>query len=656
MFSLLDQDLNTFIAYYKENFPSSIEETIRIGNDVCNNTFLFRDHWEMERTNIPITFEETIKWDSVPHGNPEWTYALNRHTCLLNLAKCYAYTQDEKYTTHFIRLLDDWLTHVPLTSESMYTTWRPIEAGLRVENWLKAIQIFSQSPLLSEAFIKRITDSLLIHKDYLLKSSTTFQALSNWGVLQDHGLFLLGLYFEDSDCIAIASNRLENSLFLQVFADGSHWEQSPMYHCEVLHCFLNFARLAKQYAVTIPQRCYDHIEKMSFALAMWCKPGNILPCQSDSDSIDASDLLAQAAVLFNNSHLKYMVGSLYPEHALWNTGMSSLLVYDKIPSIAPTYTSYALTDSGNYMLRSDLSPSANWLHMHCGTLGSGHGHADLLHIDLSAYGEDIFIDTGRYTYVNNHLRKQLKLPAAHNTTRVDGKDFSECIDSWGYSHLAVPVKGEYTFTDTADYISGAHLGYMNLESGGVFTTRKVIYYKPDIYIIVDAFYGKGTHVVEQNFHFGLTGSLSPTPQGGLFTGIQSSAHILCLGSDLNLAYSKSPCSTEYNQLDYCDTLNVSKSIKEFGCLITVVSTSPINTPHAIEAKLLPIHLEKAGTILSSDQAIGVEITKNDFSTTLILAHQEVISEVDLFSTGKYRGYGKVILFTDNTPEGLTLCW
>lgn len=92
--------------------------------------------------------------------------------------------------------------------------------------------------------------------------------------------------------------------------------------------------------------------------------------------------------------------------------------------------------------------------------GPATGHADLLHVDAGIAGEDVLIDSGRYTYVNTPLRRELKSPAAHNTTRVDDLDFSTCLDSWGYSALAIPVKGEHCFTDSADYVSGAHLGYL----------------------------------------------------------------------------------------------------------------------------------------------------------------------------------------------------
>ena len=54
--------------------------------------------------------------------------------------------------------------------------------------------------------------------------------------------------------------------------------------------------------------------------------------------------------------------------------------------------------SGNTYFRSDWSERANFLHLHSGTMGAGHGHSDKLHIDLVVNGEDVLMDGGRYTY------------------------------------------------------------------------------------------------------------------------------------------------------------------------------------------------------------------------------------------------------------------
>ena len=60
----------------------------------------------------------------------------------------------------------------------------------------------------------------------------------------------------------------------------------------------------------------------------------------------------------------------------------------------------------------------------CGSLGGGHGHFDKLHVDLSIAGEDVLIDSGRYTYVDGSLRRQLKSSCAHNVPVVDWQEYT----------------------------------------------------------------------------------------------------------------------------------------------------------------------------------------------------------------------------------------
>lgn len=44
---------------------------------------------------------------------------------------------------------------------------------------------------------------------------------------------------------------------------------------------------------------------MTLALAAWCGPDGFLPCQSDSDRIDARDIMAHGALLFHDGTLKH---------------------------------------------------------------------------------------------------------------------------------------------------------------------------------------------------------------------------------------------------------------------------------------------------------------------------------------------------------------
>lgn len=636
-----------------ERFPQSAQITCAIADDVCANRFLFRDRWEMERTHIPVQFgpaEEDIDWACIPAGDPEWLYAMNRHTSFVNLAKAWRLTGREEYVQKFARLARDWIKRVPLTEDSAQNTWRSLEAGLRCENWLRALELLEGSGQPDAGLRQEMEECLLRHGEYLVKASNDFHRLSNWGVLQDHGLFLLGAYFDRQDWQNLALRRLEENLHHSVFRDGSQWEQSPLYHCEVLHNVLDVIHVARRCGIALPAALTDAAARMSHALAAWVKPDGHLPCQSDSDDVDARDVLAAAALLFEDGRLRAAAGNALLAENLWDFGPEADRLYDRLRPDPSALGSAILPDSGNVMLR---GPEGAWAHMHCGCLGSGHGHADLLHLDAGIAGEDVLIDPGRCTYVDSPLRRQLKLPAAHNTTRVDGADFSNCIDSWGYDRLAIPVKGEHCFTAATDFASGMHLGYLDR---GVVVGRKVVFLRREgVLVIFDQLYGTGTHTFEQNFHFG-PGTVTPTPDGGMWQGQNASARLLCLGQGLEQCWSSHPYAREYNHPEEGQMLTLRRESEGFNWFITVLSMDAQGQPKPVKAECLPVCRLRRGDTMTNAQAQAVAIEKDGRRTVVLACHGELISEVDLLTAGGYAGYGKMLVFSEEQPLGLCLAW
>lgn len=190
-----------------------------------------------------------------------------------------------------------------VTEQSCTGTWRSLEAGLRAANWLRVLRLFHGSSILTPERQKRMEDCLTVHGEYLASTFHNFHRLSNWGVLQDHGLYLLGLHLNREDWCALAAERITQNLHLSVFADGSHWEQSPLYHCEVLQCVLDVLWAAKQNSRTLPAEIGEKAHAMCRALRIWLKPNGHLLLQSDSDDVDARDLLVSGTLLFQDAAL-----------------------------------------------------------------------------------------------------------------------------------------------------------------------------------------------------------------------------------------------------------------------------------------------------------------------------------------------------------------
>ena len=352
--------------------------------------------------------------------------------------------------------LAGWLDRVPRTPASENTTWRALEAGLRPENWLRALGLFG--PAVPEALGRRIDESLAAHGDYLAQAHGPFQRLSNWGAIQAHGLFLIGLWLGRADWQALALGRLEENLRHAVLPDGVQWEQSPMYHCEVLHALLDTLLLAERNGIAVPPLLPEKARAMCQALAVWAAPDRTILPQGDSDVIDAGDLLAAGALLFRDPLLAAVAQGPLCEETLWDFGPDAPARLAALPAAWPDCPSQKLEASGNYILRSGWGREDTWIHFRAGSLGGGHGHADLLHVDVYHGGEAVLTDAGRGTYVDGGLRRALKGPAAHNTFRVDGAGFTCYRGTWEWGPIAQPLPALASFTPLADRLDGGTWG------------------------------------------------------------------------------------------------------------------------------------------------------------------------------------------------------
>lgn len=641
------KDIEHISNYCIDNFADEVMETIRIANDVSNNTFKFEWKWDMERTFIPYTFTKDIIWDKAPNNDEEWIFMLNRHRYWITLGQAYVLTKDEKYTKTFIRQLTHWIKNVRPVEGTEKTTWRTIEAGIRGENWIKAYSYFSNSEYIDEETTRIFVESLKEHGEYLYSNYSDARKLSNWGVLESHGLLVIGLFLNDKELsekyIQESLRRLEEQIGLQVMEDGMHWEQSPMYLNEVLHCYLDTINICKRNNIEIPNIILEKTKKLAYANLYMKKPNHKQICQSDSDDTDLRDMLTKAAYLFEDGVLKFGSYEEIDFESIWDLGYDSIKKYKGIKLKYPEYVSYGFEDSGNYYMRSGWSEHDNYMYFHCGTLGSGHGHADLLHISVFANGEDYLIDPGRYTYIEgNEEREYLKSCKAHNTTIVDDEEFTKLNGSWSYNSVATPIKHPFISKDAYDYLEGSHLGYM---SKGIFTNRSVIYIKPDIWVLVDRFYGEGTHKYNQIFQFAKNIELKNEKticKGN--NGVLTLHHI----NKLDKHIEKKIVSYHYNQIELQDKLITTLKGDGFTSILTVINSSKKESNISIEK--IPVR-NCNGRVLEDHEAEAIRIINKENTYILTICHNEIFKGKKLLNVYGYHIYGKVVLITENN-EGI----
>lgn len=656
-------DIERIGEYCKTYWPEDVEHILRVAEEVCRKEFLFDLKWDMERTYEPVVFEKEIQWDYMPGDDPEFIFQFNRHRFFICLGQAYAITKDEKYAKVFTEMLMDWIKKVPLTEESKKTTWRTIEAGLRGEFWTKAFAYFRDSAYLTDEVVDAFYQCMITHAEYLIEYHSVMRRMSNWSVLEDHGLFEIALMLPQSErtkeYARIALEHLEIEARLQILPDGVQWEQSPMYHNEVYHCFLDVLILASRNRIAVPKTITERVHRMAYANAAWKKPNGHQFLNGDSDDTDIRDYISIGAWVFSDPTLKTAGFQRLDFESVWDLGIEAAMQYEQMQATELKFTSVALTESGNYYLRTDWGENGNVLHFHCGTLGAGHGHSDKLHVDLVICGEDVLMDSGRFNYVAGPNRYEFKDPMAHNTITVDGKLFTICKDSWECSKLSAPVNQKHCFTEAYEFVQGGHLGYMDLENG-VFVNRKVIFIKPNIYLFVDELYSGGEHAYCQYFHFNNEGNVEifEKEKRVVYQGKKAKADLYFITPEVEIGTKKTRISRNYNQAEEQTTVTVQKTKKGFTSLITVVFGQEAGGVKECKAEKISVRSEFKDVIHPDTWAEAVKIEANGKEYVVIVCHQEVNTPTDQTEADGCMGFGQVLVFDKEKERqvGTVLLW
>lgn len=601
---------------------------------ICSKTFIFNHKWDMEVCKTPVKFENEIVWNKIPFNDEEWVFMLNRHKFWTFLAKAYHLTKNEKYLNAFIEQINSWIDNVDIKNPEFKDCSRTIEMGLRCINWIKTLEIFEKDYNFDKILKNKIYNSLKEQCDVLIEIYDDFRILSNWGVLQNCGLIAFSFYFNltDTDYFKIPLERLEHQCKIQILSDGIHWEQSPMYQNEVLNCLLETTVHFKRNNLEIPSFIKETIKKIGMSNIAMKKPNHHQPMQGDSDDTDLRDIITRCAAVLEDGELKFGGFSEIDFESVWELDEKSLKNYSKIQTEEPKNFSAALKESGNFYLRDSFKENGNYLWFSCGPIGSGHGHAELLHFDLTYNGENFFIDSGRYTYVEGEPKRiELKNCCSHNTTIVDNKFFTEFSGSWGIVKTPLILNSYYDFTEKYDYVDGGHLGYTDL-SDPVIPFRKIFYLKPDLWIITDEFNAGSSHTFKQFFNFDTNINISFKNDYAVLNG--KNTLYMKWSDEIKKEIKNTLISKEYNKLESSKRIETEGEFNKNYSIFTIIS------PKNIEIE--KIQVRRGDNSLASEneiKAIKVKISENK-EIIFFNAMKEITAQKKTYMIENILFYGK----------------
>ncbi len=613
-----------------------MEKVLVQADRLMENIFVFQDRWDMEPCSVPYQLKP-MEWETSPNGDPEWVYMLNRHEYLKKLMLAGWYTGDEKYFRKLKEMILHWISHVSVEPEGPAV--RTIDTGIRCRSWAPLLAHLMDMELVDEEEALKILHSISRQLAYLRESYAEKYRLSNWGVLQTTAILINGIWFReflDPELISWALEELKKELELQIYEDGSHWEQSILYHMEVLNACSMVLATAKILEIEIDGKIRDTIHSMYQYVQMAAGPDHMQQAQGDSDMTDVRDVLSGGALLFHDKVLKFGGYRKLDLENAWLFGMQGIRQYERLEAACPDRLAGIYPESGNFYFRTSWQENANYTYLQNGPLGSSHGHVDLTHISNYYGGAAFLVDSGRYSYMEQEpLRRYLKNAQAHNVCRVEGAEAGLADGSWSYAYYGDCLKN---YGKTIDGIYYVEMPFLSKEPGGqmAFHNRRVFVFPEGIWLIADEIRMDGVHKSQAAFHFAPEVRLRDQKAGEVL--VERDGIFLKLGNEKGWSWRKDVLSRRYNEKEEHLVFTTEETWKDEGWIISWL------VPAETALKNVPVFQAERQECCSGNLVTAKEIwIEGKMKYTVILFHHEVFRGRKVFSCENTPFYGKAVI-------------
>ncbi len=412
-----------------------------------------------------------LKWTyRGPEKDKEWAWALNRQFHLKELMDAYFKTGNIAYVRRIDEHVRDWVTSSPYPGKRNSTPqWRGLEVYFRVVHWADIFYGLQQVNEFTPAARILMLSAMPDHAHY---NKHFHAAGSNWIAMEMHGLATAGVCwpeFADADAWTdYAVKRMLTQITRQLYPDGVQKELTSHYHWVALKAFQRFADVLRQSGRNLPTEFAESLEKMWNYLAYSIRPDGHGPLNNDSDRDFNRQRVLDASKRYKRPDWTYIAAN----------GRKG-----KKPKGQPTII---FPWAGQIIMRSGWDAGAHWALFDAGPLGISHWHYDKLHLSVAAYGRDLLVDGGRYTYKSygggkGTWREYFIGSASHNVILIDGHGQNP-----GRREARKPLKKDsYAIEPAFDYARGVFdKGFKGIK-GKVVHTRAVLYVRGKFWVVVD---------------------------------------------------------------------------------------------------------------------------------------------------------------------------
>jgi hypothetical protein len=524
--------------------------------------------WPLEHfTRVPIRLK--------PGSDVRVVWEINRLYHFTELGRAYALSGDEKYAEEFLLQLASWYEENPPRFGVNWTV--AMEASIRAINLLAAVEMFRNSPLMTDEAFGLVLKTLLAHGKFIRANHEfSHRTPSNHYLSDLIGLFVLGLlvpeFKQSEQWVSFSTTRLIQELDRQVLRDGVSYEGATAYHRLVLEIYTLFFALAQSNGIELPSPSWERLEAMFAFVCHYLKLDGTAPLIGDSDdgrilkfkprpAVDHSYLMPIAAVLLENESFKE--SSRIDEEALWWFGAEGHDAFEGLQVNENSPSSRGFADSQVYVMRH----GPYYAIIDCGDHGArgrgSHAHSDALSFEIYAFDRTFLRDPGSFVYTASaRWRNMFRSTAYHNAVRVDGVDISrvEETDLFGLGPNVRPRVLKWEASPARDLLDAEHHAY-SLLAEPVTHRRIIVFDKTEGYWTVrDIFTGAGSHRFDFFFNFDAGLEVAALPGHRAIASGERSAFAVIPLSNLEV---ESRISTRWVSLNYGTRVRSSGIIYRF---------------------------------------------------------------------------------------------
>ncbi|MEW6755356.1 MAG: alginate lyase family protein [Candidatus Latescibacterota bacterium] len=423
-----------------------------------------------------------IDWTENPSAARSWLLYLNQLNCLAVLAGDYQATGDDRYAAKVGDLVISWIEQCSADYQGF------MQARNRGMNCLAAYEAVRSSPALVPqahvAVLRLLAATCRLLAGMPDDGSVTYSGLIPMAVM-------LPELAESRQWLAAGIDNLRAVNFRRSTPDGAWDCHSVDYHGVPIQWAARTLEFLEADADTpeterLAEEVRDQNRRM-IAQILWL----VLP---NGGTPNIGDVYGRCDwdTRYRDRHIRWYLHYVEPKAKRrleqiedpWERTLSVLAHIEGTEGGRPRRTSVGFAHSGYYVMRSGWEPlEASYLYFDVSPQARSHAHFDLCAFELYAFGKPLLCDTGDY-FLGYGERTKL-----HNAVEVDGQG-----QRWGDR----PIPCEWTTTAALDVVDGASTAF---GEQGCRHRRKVVFLKPDYWVLFDLLSGSGEHCVEQYFHF-----------------------------------------------------------------------------------------------------------------------------------------------------------